>query len=131
MTHSIVKQKSFFMILIVLLATLVLTMAQPAQAEWVGGGHSTASFTVDIDQEKPGLPGGNTGGVDQPDIPNNGQEIHYTASGKADANGYNRLPQTGVLKSSLLSVLGLVMILLVIIWRRQRRETKEAGYYED
>lgn len=111
-------------------------------AATLDGASSTVSFRVHIDQAKPGNPGdngnggsGNNGsgngqgsnnGVAQPDIPENGQEIHYVADG---ATG--KLPQTSAVQNSLLTFVGIAMMLMAIVWRRQRRATKEEGYYED
>lgn len=97
---------------------------KPTHAALVSGGQSAVSFTVHIDRAKPNLPGTYSGGdIAQPDIPKNGQVIRYSADGQATTTG--RLPQTGVLKNSSLSLLGVVIILLIIMWRHQQRDRRE------
>lgn len=116
MTHKITKSVIAF--LAILLGTFVLLDSHPAQA---ADNSSSASFVINYDKapEK----GDSHGGVDQPDIPGNGQEIHY----QADGNNHGKLPQTGVLQSSILVLIGISLILMVLIWRQARRETEKEG----
>ncbi|CAM2815367.1 LPXTG cell wall anchor domain-containing protein [Latilactobacillus sakei] len=128
MTSSLSGRKEGLMMGLLLLMLLLVTVAQPVRANRIDSGQSTASFAVHIDQKRPTPPGnhGQDGGVAQPTIPENGQEIHYTASGSQNATG--RLPQTGAIKSTLLSLIGSAIILLVLGWHRQQSNTKEADY---
>lgn len=116
MTQKITK--SFIAFLAIFVGTFVLLNSQPAQAA-----NSTVGFVVNVDRPAPGGGDNGNGGVDQPHIPNNGQEIHY----EADGNNTGKLPQTGVLQSSILVLIGVSLILIVFIWRQTRRETEKEG----
>lgn len=128
MTSRLSERRDVLMIAVTLLVFLLVIMVRPVQANRIDGSQSTVSFAVHIDQKRPTPPGDHSqdGGVAQPTIPENGQEIHYTASGSRNTTG--RLPQTGAMKATLLSLVGSVMILLVLGWRRQQSNTKGADY---
>ncbi len=124
--HSLLRSKTGLVLIVALMVMMLDITVQPTRATWIPENQSTISFTVHIDQARPTAPNSHNSedGVAQPDIPKNGQEIHYTASGQNTSTG--RLPQTDVLKSSFLSLLGSVLMLLAIVWRRQQHVKKEA-----
>lgn len=135
MKHNLPRQRSFVVIVLGLFVLAVLNIAQPSYAEIYELGTSTASFQVHVDSSNPGGQPGDSGtgdhnGVDQPDIPENGQEIHYSADGQSNG-ATGKLPQTSAVQNSLLTFVGIAMMLMAIVWRRQRHATKEEGYYED
>ncbi|WP_436667639.1 LPXTG cell wall anchor domain-containing protein [Latilactobacillus sakei] len=116
MTHKVTRL--FIACIAVFLGTFVLLSSQPTQAA-----DSTVSFVINVDRPAPDTGGG---GVEPPKIPG-GQEIHY----QADNDNLGKLPQTGVLQSSILVLIGISLILMVIIWRQIRCETEKEGNYED
>lgn len=128
MTSSLSERKDILTLALTLLVFLLVTMVQPVQANRIDSGQSTVSFAVHIDQKRPTAPGDHNqdSGVAQPTIPENGQEIHYTASGTQNITG--RLPQTGALKSTLLSLVGSALMLLVLGWWRRQSNTKGGDY---
>lgn len=82
------------------MTTILGMTVTPTSAASVSGGQSAVSFTGHIDWTKPKFPGTYSGGDGgQPNMPKNGQVIHYTADQQATTIG--RLPQTGVLKAHL------------------------------
>lgn len=114
MTHKMTKSMIAF--LAIFLGAFVLLNSQPAQA----ANDSTASFVINFDRPAPDTGGG---GVEPPKIPG-GQEIHY----QADNDNSGKLPQTGVLQSSILVLIGISLILMVFIWCQvRRRETDKEG----
>lgn len=124
MTHSLLKRNRILVLMLAIMTIILGITVKPTYATSVSEGQSEVNFTVDIDRAKPTPPGiYSGGGVAQPDIPKNGQVIRYTADGQATTTG--RLPQTGVLKSPFLSLLGVAIILLVIMWRHQQRAGRE------
>ncbi|XEO93333.1 LPXTG cell wall anchor domain-containing protein [Latilactobacillus sakei] len=128
MTSRLSERRDVLMIAVTLLVFLLVIMVRPVQANRIDGGQSTVSFAVHIDQKRPTPPGDHSqdGGVAQPTIPENGQEIHYTASGTQNVTG--RLPQTGALKSTLLNLVGSALMLLVLGWWRRQSNTKGGDY---
>ncbi|WP_436667637.1 LPXTG cell wall anchor domain-containing protein [Latilactobacillus sakei] len=121
MTHKITKL--FIACLAIFLGNFVLLSSHPTQA----ADNSTVSFVINYDKAAPGDGGSGinngNGGVEQPHIPGNGQEIHY----EADGSSTGKLPQTGVLQNSILGLIGTSLILIVLIWRQARRETEKEG----
>lgn len=115
MTHKITKL--FIACLAIFLGNFVLLNSHPTQA----ADSSTVSFVINYDKAAPGDDVG--GGVEQPHIPDHGQEIHY----EADGSSTGKLPQTGVLQNSILGLIGTSLILIVLIWRQARRETEKEG----
>ncbi|ASN59856.1 hypothetical protein CG419_04095 [Latilactobacillus curvatus] len=120
MTHSLLKRNRILVLMLAIMTIILGITVKPTYATSVSEGQSEVNFTVDIDHAKPTLPDIS---VAQPDIPRNGQIIRYTADGQATTTG--RLPQTNVLKSPFLSLLGIAIILLVIMWRYQQRVRRE------
>ncbi|MCP8863865.1 hypothetical protein [Latilactobacillus curvatus] len=120
MTHNLLKRNRILVLMLAIMVIILGITVKPTHASSVYGGQSEISFTVHIDHSKPTLP---DVGVAQPDIPKNGQVIRYTPDGQATTTG--RLPQTSVLKSPFLSLLGIAIILLVIMWRYQQRVRRE------
>lgn len=137
MKHNLLHRNKLYLALLGLIVGMVMTFSQTVNAETIDSTNSTISFKVDYDGGNPGLPGdggdGNTGGNNnnggntngnggttaQPNIPDNGQVIHY-------GNGQNNkglLPQTGAVQGLTVSIIGIgLLFMLIFLYRRSQNK---------
>lgn len=144
MKHNLLHRNKLYLALLGLIVGMVMTFSQTVNAETIDStNQSTISFTVDYDGGNPGLPGdggdGNTGGNNnggdtngngntnngnggttaQPNIPNNGQVIHY---GNGQSNK-GLLPQTGAVQGLTVSIIGIgLLFMLIFLYRRSQNK---------
>lgn len=144
MKHNLLHRNKLYLALLGVIVGMVMTFSQTVNAETIEStNQSTISFTVNYNGGEPGLPGdgddGNTGGNNnsgntntgntngnggttaQPNIPNNGQVIHY---GNGQSNK-GLLPQTGAVQGLTMSLIGASLLFMLIFLYRRSQNKRE------